>query len=220
MTSTVMTSTVNTKNIFSVLSGDPALCGKTEQALSRSYKDEVAKKLNCTKVCTWALKNPATGEYGTCYRQFEGTCTFAHSLEELNDPMCTFDKMCKYKQGRYNKEGTFDVTLKCKFRHSSETREEWLKRTGKKLPDLPYTLGSEYKKKTRTNFPSHNKFPPPSGYEICMKEALPTKKVNKNLQEVPVKELHIIKVPSDELDRFLAIKEAFENGSLIAGNWR
>lgn len=200
-----------------------------------SNKDEVAKKLRCTKACNFSLKNSVTGEYGTCYRS---TCTFAHSLEELNDPMCEFDEMCRYKQGRYNKDGTFDVTLKCTFRHSSETREEWLERTGKKLPDLPETLtknisnpitpkvlGSGYEKKTspftppiRINLQSPSTPVKAPKEKICREEPS-IEKVKKNLSKVlksspkksPEKEIYIIKVPSEELAK-LAIKTVLEHG--------
>jgi len=204
-----------------------------EAFTNMSDKESVAKKLKCTKACNFVLKNPITGKYGTCYRSI---CTFAHSLEELNDPMCEFNRMCRYKHGRYNKNGEFDVTLKCTFRHISETREEWLERTEKTLPDLPKTLskpveekvlGSGYAKKTSPftppkrvalDIPSAPIKPPAE--KVAKKES--TEKVRKNLSkeynEKPTKkslnsnnDLHIIKVPSKELAE-IAIKYAFENG--------
>lgn len=198
-----------------------------------SNKEEVAKKLRCTKACNFVLKNPVTGEYGTCYRS---TCTFAHSLEELNVPKCEFDEMCRYKQGRYNKEGVFDFTLKCTFHHSSETQEEWLERTGKTLPDLPKNipktvpekvLGSGYAKKTTPFTPPKRivvEIPStpvkPSVKKVVDKKSVD--KVKKNLSKEYKeksankclnnnKDLHIIKVPSKELAE-IAIKYAFENG--------
>jgi len=205
----------------------------TDAFANISNKELIANKLKCTKACHFALKNPNTGEYGTCYRS---TCTFAHSLEELNAPLCEFDEMCRYKDGRYNKNGDFDATMKCTFRHTNETIEEWLERTGKTLPDLPKTLsktvsekvlGSGYAKKN-TQFtppkrivleiPSAPVKPPAK--KIEKKES--TEKVKKNLSkeysEKPTEkslnsnnDLHIIKVPSKELAE-IAIKSAFENG--------
>jgi len=198
-----------------------------------SNKEEVAKKLRYTKACNFALKNPVTGEYGTCYRS---TCTFAHSLDELNDPMCEFDEMCRYKQGRYSKNGEFDATLKCTFRHTSETHEEWLERTEKTLPDLPNTLskivdekvlGSGYVKKTipftppkRIVFEIPSTPVKTSVYKVSKKKSI--SKTKKNLMKEyneksndntlnSNKDLHIIKVPSKELAE-IAIKLAFENG--------
>ena len=144
--------------------------------------------------------------------------------------------MCRYKHGRYNKNGEFDVTLKCTFRHSSETREEWLERTGKTLPELPETLskpveekvlGSGYSKKTTPftppkrivlDIPSAPVKPPAKN--VVKKES--SEKVKKNIsKEYSEKstekslnsnnDLHIIKVPSKELAE-IAIKSAFENG--------
>lgn len=204
----------------------------TDAFANISNKELIAKKLKCTKACHFALKNPNTGEYGTCYRS---TCTFAHSLEELNDPLCEFDEMCRYKHGRYNKNGDFDDTLKCTFRHINETREEWLERTGKTLPDLPKTLskpveekvlGSGYSNKTTAFTPKRIVLDIPSApvkppeEKVATKES--TEKVKKNLSkeysEKPTEkslnsnnDLHIIKVPSKELAE-IAIKSAFENG--------
>lgn len=211
---------------------------EAEKAMAEAFtnmsdKELIAKKLKCTKACNFALKNPITGKYGTCYRS---ACTFAHYLEELNDPMCEFDGMCRYKHGRYNKNGEFDVTMKCTFRHTSETREEWLRRSGKTLPDLPKTLsktvtekvlGSGYAKKTIPftppkrvvlDIPSAPVKPPAE--KIAKRES--AEKVKKNLsKEYSEKltekslnsnnDLHTIKVPSKELAE-IAIKYAFENG--------
>ena len=204
-----------------------------EAFTNMSDKESVANKLKCTKACNFALKTNVTGKYGTCYRS---TCTFAHSLEELNDPMCEFDIMCRYKQGRYNKNGEFDVTLKCTFRHRSETREEWLGRTGKTLPDLPKTLsktvdekvlGIGYAKKTTPFTPPKRivlEIPSapvkPSVDKVVKKESIDKAKKNlsKEYNEKSTerslnsnKDLHIIKVPSKELAE-IAIKSAFENG--------
>ena len=208
----------------------------TKAFTNMSDKNRVAEKLLCTKACNFALKNPDTGKYGSCYRS---TCTFAHSLEELNDPMCEFDEACRYKKGRYNKNGTFDDTLKCTFRHTSETREEWLERTGKTLPDLPKTLSKTVTKKVLGSGYA-NKTPPftppkrivleipsapvkPPANKVVKKEYID--KVKKNLTKEynekskkkskkkslnSNKDLHIIKVPSKELAE-IAIKVAFDN---------
>lgn len=81
--------------------------------------------LVCTKACKYVIQLKENGDYGVCYRPI---CSFAHSLEELKDPMCGFDKMCRYRD-----------TNRCMFRHSDETKEQWLDRTEQKLPNLPPT---------------------------------------------------------------------------------
>lgn len=199
----------------------------TEAFTNMSDKESIAKKLKCTKACNFALKNPVTGKYGTCFRS---NCTFSHSLEELNDPMCEFDSVCRYKHGRYNKNGEFDVTSKCTFRHSTETREKWLERTEKTLPDLPKTLSKSVEEKLLCNgyakkntpftplkrivldIPSDHVNPPTE--KVMKKES--TEQVKKKLskehsEKSTEKSLNIIKVPSKELAE-IAIKSAFENG--------
>lgn len=104
-------------------------------------KEAMAKSLTRTRACKNVTNCQENGEYGVCYRD---TCSFAHSLEELNDPMCGFDTTCRFRHGRPRRGGTVDSEGKCMFRHSDETREGWLKRTGRKLPSLPSTS-----KKTR-----------------------------------------------------------------------
>ena len=93
-------------------------------------KETLAKSLSCTRACNNVLQKQPNNEYGICVRH---VCTFAHSLEELNDPMCQFDTTCRFQYG------TVGQNHKCMFRHSNETRGDWLKRTGQKLPDLPPT---------------------------------------------------------------------------------
>jgi hypothetical protein len=51
--------------------------------------------------------------FSTCTKQ---NCGYAHSLEELRDPMCAFDDDC-------NKKG-------CMFKHPKETKEEYRERVG------------------------------------------------------------------------------------------
>lgn len=78
------------------------------------------------------------GNYGVCTRR--NPCTFAHSLEELKDPLCTWLDNCHHIDGRYDHHTQqLDKSRKCMFRHPHETREMYMKRTGKELPDLPPT---------------------------------------------------------------------------------
>lgn len=106
------------------------------KALSKmENKEEMDKNLTGTKACK-NIERTSTGEFGVCYREI---CTFAHSLEELNDPMCGFDSVCRHRLGKVQRDSTVDKTLKCMYRHTDETREEWVNRTGCVIPDLPKT---------------------------------------------------------------------------------
>ena len=103
-----------------------------------SNKTNVGKTLVCTKACK-AVTDFSTneGEFGVCYRE---NCTFAHSLEELQAPACQFDNNCRFKNGRYdNKTWEYIPNTECKFRHTSETVPEWMKRAHISPPKLPET---------------------------------------------------------------------------------
>ena len=110
-------------------------------------KEEIAKNLTGTKTCK-NIQLTSTGEFGVCYRE---KCTFAHSLEELNDPMCGFDDTCRHRLGKVQRDGTVDKTRKCMFRHSIETRDEWAKRTDRVIPNLPKTSEKTRKPVARTD---------------------------------------------------------------------
>jgi hypothetical protein len=98
-------------------------------------KISTRNRLLRTKICNNIQPNER-GEFGVCFRKY---CDFAHSLEELKDPMCLFDSNCRNLQGRINRDGSIQPNSQCSFRHGFETREEWLTRTGKTLPILPRT---------------------------------------------------------------------------------
>ena len=132
----------------------PNHCGSHDDPRTAAFskmedKEAVAKSLSCTRACKNVLQKQESGEYGVCLRH---VCTFAHSLEELNDPMCGFDATCRFRHGRPRRDGTVDSNGKCMFLHSDETREDWLKRTGRKLPALPATS-----EKTRKPTPMEDK---------------------------------------------------------------
>ena len=109
-------------------------------------KEDVAKTLTCTRACNNVKRSD--GEYGVCYRE---TCSFAHSLDELNDPMCSFGATCRHKWGKRQRDGSVDSSSKCRFRHSDESREDWTKRANRTIPDLPQT--SEMTRKPMTKKP-------------------------------------------------------------------
>lgn len=118
-----------------------------------SDKEELAKTLQCTRACNYVTQKTPNGNYGVCYRQ---KCSFAHSLDELKDPFCRFNESCRFKDGKILRDGSIDVNTKCKFRHTGETRDEWVQRTGSSLPDLPQT-NENTRKPTQPKSHNHNK---------------------------------------------------------------
>ena len=152
-------------------------------------KEAMAKSLTRTRACKNVTNCQENGEYGVCYRD---TCSFAHSLEELNDPMCGFDTTCRFRHGRPRRGGTVDSEGKCMFRHSDETREGWLKRTGRKLPSLPSTSKKTsdpvaHKEKRMTPQPVHEKKALGSGYAVKTNLATPATKIALTTPSAPRK---------------------------------
>jgi hypothetical protein len=111
-------------------------------------KETVAKTLTCTRACNNVKRDSPDKEFGVCHRE---NCSFAHCLGELNDPMCGFDSTCRFRWGKPQRDGTVNAKAKCMFRHSDETREDWIKRTGRTLPDLPETDEKTRKPTARKN---------------------------------------------------------------------
>tara|TARA_Y100000389_G_scaffold18504_1_gene16083 strand:- start:4463 stop:5371 length:909 start_codon:yes stop_codon:yes gene_type:complete len=109
-----------------------------------SNKDKMAKALSCTKACRNIQKDPETGKFGVCVRKY---CTFAHSMDELQPARCSFDLVCRFRNGRIIDWNTRTIApgSKCKFRHSDETVDQYYARSGMTRPDLPPT--SEHTRK-------------------------------------------------------------------------
>jgi hypothetical protein len=101
-------------------------------------KNTLLRTLACKHVCRESIDS----DYGVCYRT---KCDFAHSMLELNDPVCSFDNRCRFFYGKPRRDGSIDYAEMCKFRHSNENRQEWIKRTGRTLPDLPETSDETHK---------------------------------------------------------------------------
>lgn len=96
-----------------------------------------------TKACRNVTTLTKDGDFGVCTRQ---QCTFAHSTEELAPPMCIYDSTCRFLYGRRDyRTSQLVPNSKCKFRHSHESQEDWLKRSGANLPNLPAT-SEKYRK--------------------------------------------------------------------------
>lgn len=76
----------------------------------------------------YKMKN---GTWSTCKKM--KTCKFAHNILELKSLQCNSDENCKmFKQGGM-----------CIYKHSNETREEWLFRTQMYRPEMPYSTPLE-----------------------------------------------------------------------------
>ena len=87
---------------------------------------------NYTRICRaigWQVGEDEKKVLGCCRRQW---CTFAHSKQELRDPLCRWNDRCNnYNTGTHRE---------CSHRHTCETRVEYYDRTFKVLPDfLPET---------------------------------------------------------------------------------
>lgn len=110
----------------------------TKFIVATSYKDNFvltnqkydnSANFKYTKPCMRVVKSD-WDEYSCCDAY---GCTYAHSLQELRVPECLYGDRC------YKKDGP------CNFIHPSETKDQYFKRTGKKLPDLPLTSENTYR---------------------------------------------------------------------------
>jgi hypothetical protein len=83
--------------------------------------DTITYENTHTKAC-YNISRNEDGSWNYCEREY---CTFAHSLEEYKDLICTWDMECKNPL--------------CGFRHTCETREQYYGRVKKTIPVLPPT---------------------------------------------------------------------------------
>jgi hypothetical protein len=144
------------KMIVPIISpGDETMDHRTASFAAMSDKETIAKALSCTKACrivTTPFTNPSDGEqpkYGVCTRFH---CSFAHSLEELQAPMCGFDGNCRFMHGKVDYRTQKKIpNTHCRFRHTCETIGEWLKRSQVTQPSLPET--NEFSRKPQSTPP-------------------------------------------------------------------
>jgi hypothetical protein len=130
-------------NTTSFIVASSYISEKQNRYVKESINKEVIKNtLLRTRACKNVCRESIDSEYGVCYRM---KCDFAHSMLELNDPVCSFDNRCRFFYGKPRRDGSIDHVDMCKFRHSNENREEWIKRTGRTLPDLPETSDETHK---------------------------------------------------------------------------
>ena len=194
--------------------------GYSEKMNTEKYDTFDRKTPIKTKACHFVIPIDGSTEYGVCSRK---VCTFAHSLEELNDPMCSFDDRCK-----------FDT---CQFRHMSESRSEWLTRTERTLPNLPLTITIPQDTSLQLSPPSSPSSPYTlhESYASCASYAStpPKKSIEKITPSAPKKipvtheifspkkahmycdndNIYTVRVPTKELAE-IAIKAAFNKGIL------
>lgn len=140
-------------------------------------KDKIAKALSYTKVCRNIQRDPKTGKFGVCYRAY---CTFAHSIDEFQPALCSFDSACRFKYGRVIDWNTRTIApgSKCKFRHSDETIDQYYARSGMTRPDLPLT-----NEETR-------KIPEPTKEQVKVPVKVPVKEqLKEKVEEKPKEEV-------------------------------
>ena len=142
---TINNMNLNIPNVTPPHSIDP----RTRAFETISDKDKLARVLVRTKACRIVTDGGNEDEaFGVCYREY---CTFAHSMEELNAPPCQFDENCRFKNGRLDQDtGKITPESECKFRHSSETITEWMKRARITPPNIPLTNEKSRQPKTST----------------------------------------------------------------------
>lgn len=200
ITFTIGTSYIDKKRYESAQNQQPNYHGGYNDSRTTAFtkienKEDVFKSLSCTRACKNVLKRQESGEYGVCYRN---VCTFAHSLDELKDPMCGFDASCRFRYGRTQRDRTVDSKGTCMFRHRDETREDWLKRTNRNLPDLPATSEKTRNPNLRKDDRAHSDKVKAlgSGYAVKNNLATPAAKITLNTPSAPRKMPWGEKVPA------------------------
>ena len=155
-------------------------------------KEKVATSLTCTKACrlvTEPFLNPKEGEtpkFGVCTRI---VCTFAHSIAELQPPICCFDGNCRFIHGKIDRETKKKIpNSKCRFRHSNESVEEWIVRSVAKRDPLPET--NEHSRKPRES----NDSVKPTGTKPAGTKHMPANTVVHQIKLYEPKSVKTIKV--------------------------
>lgn len=115
--------TINKASDFPALGGKTAITLQlpniTFETKTVNPKINLSEKYRAIKPCNLVLKKD--GKFSKCYKN---NCTYAHTQEELKLIPCNFGNKC--------------LKFSCNFHHPFETVEEYYKRTGKTLPELPF----------------------------------------------------------------------------------
>jgi hypothetical protein len=104
-------------------------------------KESLSKNLECTSACNNVFR------HGKCNRGDK--CTYAHTLDKLKDPICLFNDNCRNPDS-------------CRFKHDTETREDFYRRTNRTIPKLPATesdieeFANSFKKSSHKSTPRSN----------------------------------------------------------------
>lgn len=119
---------------------------KPEQRPKDSLKDP--EKLAFTKACYYVEKDGTPGDYGVCNKK---GCTFAHTLQELRVPKC------RYSRERPDPNGGYSDTCKhgknCYYIHANESIQNYYRRIGKSVPNLPTGVETIIKPSVTTQSP-------------------------------------------------------------------
>ena len=170
-------------------------------------KEKVANSLKCTKGCRMVTDpyiNPKEGvpqQFGVCTRV---VCTFAHSEEELQLPVCGFDGNCRFMSGkRDHRTGKIIPGTQCRFHHSGETVDEYYERSKVARTVLPLTN-------------EHSRKPQVPLFKSTPIKSTPIKSTDSHVKHTESTHTesttaYVIRVPTKELAA-VAIKAAIERG--------
>ena len=184
-------------------------------------KNILSATLARTKPCRLVIKKENSDNFGICTRE---ECSFAHSQEELELPICMFGEKCRLVYGKKDINTNLIIpNSSCVFKHPFENIDEWIKRTNTVIPELPKTS-----KESRLQLKNNLK-------PTIIEKKSTTEKIKQPSKEQPSKEqpskyfkssysdiiqnkqngkedkISIINVPSKELAQF-ALKSLFELG--------
>jgi len=100
-------------------------------------KNILSATLSRTKPCRLVIKKKNNDNFGICTRE---ECSFAHSQEELELPICMFGEKCRLVYGKKDINTNLIIrNSSCVFKHPFENIDEWIKRTNTVIPELPKT---------------------------------------------------------------------------------
>jgi hypothetical protein len=160
--STTTTTSPTTTTSNSTLSTNTTTSPTTNTSNSTSSTNTTTSTIKIRSLaCKHVDASKNGGKYGQC--SFGLTCTFAHSLEELDHFPCRNNIDCYYK------------TSTCKFIHSDETPSQFRTRTQYVLPFLPPHNSTKY-----TIIPKK-----PSISQLAVQQNKTVKKVVPLMQQFP-----------------------------------
>jgi hypothetical protein len=152
-------------------------------------KNILSATLARTKPCRLVIKKENSDNFGICTRE---ECSFAHSQEELELPICMFGEKCRLVYGKKDiKTNDIIPNSSCVFKHPFENIDEWIKRTNTVIPELPKT-----RKESRLHL--KNNLKPPIIQKIPAVEKIKQPSKEQPSKEQPSKEQPSKEQPSKE----------------------